>query len=139
MVVKNVVPVFLSRRKYKMFFRYIIVALTVCISAPSSAQEPCAPTVVVKSGLFEPASGYYSCTVKKHNNNVVTAWTWNDDSAWLSSHRHKSRYAFSCSARMIKLLEREIYGKEDEEWSKPAAGTIGDKWMIAICSSARFL
>jgi hypothetical protein len=121
-----------------MFFKSKIFAFAIFFSAISSAQEPCAPTTVIKSGLFERASGYYSCTVKKHNNNVVTVWTWSDDSAWLSSNRHKAKYAFSCSTRMMKLLERDIYGKEETEWSKPAPGTVGDKWMIAICSSARF-
>ncbi len=125
--------------RIKMFFRYAIIALAVSFSSISSAQEPCAPTVVVKSGLFTPASGYYSCTVRKHNNNIVTAWTWTDESALLSKHRHKAKYAFACSTRMMKLLERDLSGEEDEEWVKPEPGTVGDKWMISICSSARFL
>jgi|GEM_PF-2624359 len=129
---------FPASNKYKTIFNFKIFALAVFFSTNSPAQEPCTPTIVIKSGLFERASGYYSCTIKKHNNNIITAWTWNDDSAWLSSHRHKAKYAFSCSTRMMKLLERDIYGKDDTEWSKPAIGTVGDRWMTAICSSARF-
>ena len=120
------------------FFRSMAFAFSMCFTTIASAQEPCAPTVVIKSGLIQPASGYYSCTIKKQRNNIVTAWTWHDDSALLSKHRYKVKYAFSCSARMMILLERDFTVEDDEEWRKPDAGTVGDKLMIAICSSARF-
>jgi hypothetical protein len=111
----------------------------VVLPSMSQAQEPCEPTVVIKSGFIEPASGYYACTVKQFKNNVVTTWTWSDDAAMLSGHRHKAKYAFACNERMLKLLEREFSGREDEDWVKPQLGTVADKWMKAVCSAKRFL
>lgn len=108
-------------------------------STTCQAQEPCHATVVIKGGLFEPASGYYMCTVKAHANKVVTAWTWTDESAMLSRHRYKSKYAFACNERMVKLLERELSGSEDEGWQKPQTGTVADRWMNSVCAAAKFL
>lgn len=59
---------FLASNKYKKIFNFKIFALAVFFSTNSPAQEPCTPTIVIKSGLFERASGYYSCTIK----NIIT-------------------------------------------------------------------
>ncbi len=122
--------------------RILLMAGLTALSIQSmtcQAQEPCHATVVIKGGLFEPASGYYMCTMKAHANKVVTAWTWTDESAMLSRRRYKSKYAFACNERMVKLLERELSGLEDENWQKPQTGTVADKWMNSVCAAARLL
>lgn len=57
----------------------------------------------------------------------------------LSRYRHKSKYAFACNERMVKLIERELSGSEDEDWQKPQTETVTYKWMNSVCAAARLL
>ena len=115
----------------------ILCASHIFISdAQAMNDEPCEATIIDR-GYIQPSNGIYGCTVRKHNNGIITAWMWHDDSALLSKERYRVKYAFQCAPGLVKLLEN-YSGAVEEDWVRAPKDTVAQKWLSFICKNAKY-
>lgn len=117
-------------RTYQLFFFILLVCFE------SSAAAPC-PRSVTDGGIIQGRSGVYSCTIKSLGNRIYTAHTFRDDAALFSQETYEYKYAFDCKNEKTINLDKMEQG-EPWDWKTPQPKTIAHKWLVFVCSNAKY-